>query len=213
MIQETTKEAVKANKIKELKQFSATQDNIILTAKLMAHMALQDVLYDAYIKICAKVVEDGNYKFDQKFYEGKYGEMRDEKEHPSDRKFIYRPNKKYFTDNAYHMAGVGTYRTEAYNTSDASKYSEEVHKRTQDSGMIEGQNTICMINYKIIQLERELMHAMQPITQIDPSSIYGDKREKLIDLSLKIMGNSVANMNKAERTKIEKEVYNNYLSK
>lgn len=198
MINETTKEAVKANKLAELKQFTATQNNIVLTAELIAHMAIKDVLWIAYKQAVKDSIEEGNYKFDDR---------------GGNDPFVLTFNDKFYSDNTYRMQGVGLYGKDEYNGSDADKHNNDMNKRTRDKGMVHAENTMCIIDTKIRELERNLVKSIEHITSIDIDMLYGEKREKLIQLTLQLMVPCAAKMNKADRTKIEKSVYSNFLNK
>jgi hypothetical protein len=190
-----TQKTAKASKIEALKALTPASEQVKTTLKIFAHLALRDVLWNHYKIILKRVTT-------QKQYFDSDGNV-----------FEARFNDKFFAENTYTLQGVDLYGKPEYNGSQADLYHNEMDRQTKDFGMIHGVNTICVIDEKIRSLQNELLAQMMPITDINPIDVYGDARKQLIEITMKMLGPLVGQIDQLTVEANKRKVYDEFLTK
>lgn len=161
-------------------KFNPTFVQIQAAHKVFVAMAFLDTLKPMFENIEQQILEDGEYRYHERYFEGKYKRL----EITPDKPFI-RTHK-----DTHMMAGLNEYCENQNATNDTARYYSELNRRTRSAGMLNGENSLAIAQNELHTAQTDLINATTSIHKMNSEDVsYSlDARKKIIELILKLFG-------------------------
>ena len=163
--------------------FKPSPSQLEAAEDLFVFQCMYQVTKPLFDNLEKELLREGNYRYDDYWYKKVKGARE-----------LHLPVDRIIRDIKDVSMMAGLRGNEVSESSDAGRYFSALRYNALAIGLLEGENTICKMEWEIVQRERCLVESLYEIHGIPLDKVYSlTDRKKLVDICLSLVGSFIDN--------------------